>query len=645
MLDINRTNENDEINLREIFFNLWGHKFFIACTCIIGIVYGGYVSLNTQKKYTSTAIFKLNVKQYNMPSLPSNISALAKIANISDAPKPLSKDEILGREFILKIDKIVDLTKDSYFNSINTTTKEPKWKTFIKGFIGLESLEANYDELVMQQVIRKYKSNVSFEITQDNSILLSVVHTDPKRSAIISNSIMNTIINTKKMELEDEINNQLSYLSQTLAVSLDDLETAQQKLNTFTLKNKSLPLEDFMSKTQNLDSLRSQLTRASEIHIALSELLSLIEKGETNNSDYLLLRNKFPVVDQLEFRRVLGQNEVITVWAWPSKYLVEGVLDTITERKSRLEANVIKAKSQAERASQDLETYTGLQRDVKISEAAYAVLIETVKAQSMASGYKADNAKIYEYAIAPTSPSSPNRKLIIMLHSLLGLVVGSIIAMLYAYSRGTYYSKASLIYESKASLYDKTHNLLPLRKLPIEKISSRISLKSKQTLRLFALEINRYTGHNVLVTSLNSRLNGYEISKMIASYMNSENLTIALIDFNTKNSYSIPLIEKNSDDLFTVFEMNSDISIIKPKTAFETIDFVGRRDFHEHLKSINSKYDLVFLFADDDDAISLSSALVNQNICHISAVRIKRTKSDDLTKLRNLVPIQGLLYE
>ena len=50
MLDINRTNENDEINLREIFFNLWGHKFFIACTCIIGIVYGGYVSLNTQKK-------------------------------------------------------------------------------------------------------------------------------------------------------------------------------------------------------------------------------------------------------------------------------------------------------------------------------------------------------------------------------------------------------------------------------------------------------------------------------------------------------------------------------------------------------------------------------------------------------------------
>ena len=51
-------------------------------------------------------------------------------------------------------------------------------------------------------------------------------------------------------------------------------------------------------------------------------------------------------------------------------------------------------------AQAGLETYAKLEREAKIAEATYTVLIEQVKAQSMIAGFRPDNTEVYEYASA-----------------------------------------------------------------------------------------------------------------------------------------------------------------------------------------------------------------------------------------------------
>ena len=58
MQDSINLNSDDEIDLRELFITLWAYKLFIAGTCALGVVFGGYYALNANKVFTSAAIFK-----------------------------------------------------------------------------------------------------------------------------------------------------------------------------------------------------------------------------------------------------------------------------------------------------------------------------------------------------------------------------------------------------------------------------------------------------------------------------------------------------------------------------------------------------------------------------------------------------------
>ena len=75
------------------------------------------------------------------------------------------------------------------------------------------------------------------------------------------------------------------------------------------------------------------------------------------------------------------------------------------------------------------------------------------------------------------------------------------------------------------------------------------------------------------------------------------------------------------------------------------MELLSQKDFWENTKSLGSTFDLVFLCADNADAISLLSALEGQKIFHITLARTKKTKSANLMHMHSLLPIQGLLHE
>ena len=375
MQDTLNSNSDDEIDLRELFITLWAYKFLITCACALGIVFGGYYALNAEKEFTSAAIFKIDQSKSGGISLGGELGALANLAGFGGgiAASILPTDQVTGRIFIEKLDAKLNFQADPYFNTYNPNSIDPLWKSLIKRAIGWQKSAIDPQEAIWQGIVAKYTKSIVLDETPDGAVKIVVTHVNPQRAAEISNTIMDEIISTLENKRNTEQDAQLSYLSNTLAKALSDLEASQSRLKQFALENSALPLESFAARSLQLDGLREQLSRTTELYDAVVALSSMLQNKTTDQKSYLALRQQFPIVDQVEFRRVLGQNEIISSWSWPDASSVDAVFDTLTERKNRLQSQINASQIDAERSGLALETYAKLEREAKIAEATYTV--------------------------------------------------------------------------------------------------------------------------------------------------------------------------------------------------------------------------------------------------------------------------------
>ena len=647
MQDFKNSESNDEIDLGELFTTLWAYKLFIAGTCALGVVFGGYYALNADKEYTSTAIFKLSKENNGSISLSKEFSAIANMAGIGGelTASAVTTDQVSGRVFIEKLNAKLNFQADPYFNTYNPNSVDPIWKSLIKRAIGWQKSSRDTHEATWQTIVKNYSSNVLLDVTQDGPVKIMVTHVNPQRAAEIANIIMDTIISDAKNKRDNELDQQLSYLSNTLAKALSDLELSQSRLKQFALKNSALPLENFAAGSLQLDALREQLSRTSELHEAVAALSLMLRDKTTDQKNYLALRKQFPIVDQVEFRRVLGQNEIISSWSWPEASSVNAVFDTLSERKSRLQSKINATQIDAERSSLAVETYAKLKRESKVSEATYTVLIEQVKAQSMAAGYRPNNAEIYEYAYPSISPSAPKRSLVLALGAILGLSFGAALSYILALRRGVYYSKYSLVTAAQARHTASVRALLPLRNKNLNDVNKMLVKKSRSILRDLAVEIHKSAAAQIVVTSSRSKLNSNDMARALASYMQSDTTSVAVIDFSSMAKKLNIDDEKLSVGSFFVDDSLGNISVLRPDGDLAAMEMLSHKDFLGKTQSLNSSFDLVFLCADNSDAISLLSALEGQKIFHINIARTKKTKSATLMHMRSLLPIQGLIYD
>ena len=647
MQELINSESNDEIDLRELFITLWAYKFFIAATCALGFVLGGYHALNTDKVFTSAAIFKLNQSNTGGISLSKDLTTLANFAGFSggvSAPV-LPIGQVTGRIFIEKLDTKLDFQADPYFNTYNPVSVDPIWKSLIKNAVGWQKAATDTQEIIWQGIVAKYSNSVVLDTTQEGSVKIEVTHVKPQRAAEIANVIMNEIISSTKNKKSAELDQQLSYLSNTLARALSDLEVSQSNLKKFSLENSALPLESFAAGSFQLDLLREQLNRASELHEAVAALSLILQDNTKDWNTYLTLRQKHPIVDQVEFRRVLGQNEIISSWSWPEASTIDAVFDTLTERKSRLQSKINASQINAERSGLALGEYAKLERKAKIAEASYKVLIEQAKSQSIMAGYQPDNAIIYEYAFPAISPSAPKRSLVLALGAILGLFFGAALSLLLALRKGVFYSKNSLITGAQARFTASVRTLLPLRNKSLNNINTMLVKKPRSTLRDVAVEIHKSATTQVVLTSSGARLTGNDVARALANYMQSDTLKVAVIDFSSRVKKLDFGDERLSIGSFVVAESAEHISILRPDGNIEAMELLSHRDFWGNIQSLNAKFDLVFFCADGSDAISLLSALEGQKIFHITIARTKKTKCTILMRMRSLLPIQGLLYD
>ena len=648
MQDSLNSKTDDEIDLYEIFMFLWAYKLLIISTCVLGILIGFYWLQNTDKKFISSATFKLDSNKSSGFSLNSaDFGALASLSGVGSSANNFSLpiDKVSGTVFIKKIDAVINFSADPYFNTYNPNSVDPAWKSFIKRTIGWQKPSVIAEEAIWQGIVSNYLKNVTLDETKKGSAKISVTHVNPQRAAQIANEVMDLIINEAKLEKISKQDERLTYLSYTLAKALNDLELSQSKLKEFTLKNSAFPNERFAAGSSALNVLRAQLKRTTDLHNAVAELSLILQNKTINQNDYLELRQKFPIVDQVEFRRILGQNEIINSWNWPKASSVDAVFDTLSDRINRLQSDINELQINADRSGVALEAYAKLEREAKIAEATYTVLIEQVKAQSITAGYQADNSEIYEYASAPTTPSSPKRNQVLPIGAVLGLSLGIALSYLLALIQGVHYSRRSLKSGTQAHLTYSVRSLLHLRNKSLSDLNTILTKKPLPILRDVAVEIHKSGATQIVITSSRSRLSGDDASRAIASYMQSDTLKIAVLRFSSKAKNPDIDCERLSTGAFVVAEHVGCVSVLRPDGDLKAMELLGKKDFRESIQSLCSAFDLVFLSADNSDAISLLSALDGQKAFHITLARTRKTKSITLKNMRSRLPIQGLLHD
>jgi uncharacterized protein involved in exopolysaccharide biosynthesis len=640
---------DEEINFKELFGMLWASKFFILICCILGIISGGYLLLNADKKYTSSAFFEMGNDESSLSS-GANFEALANIAglngNIGASANNSLKEKIKGRVFIEKVNMRLDFINDVYFNRYKTSSvADPFWKTFIKFLISYKSVEQDIKEVVWQGIVKQYLKNVIVDISDENIITLRATHSEAERASEIVNTIMEVILNEDEEIKSKKANDQIVYLSDSLASALNDLELVQSQLKDFAVKNSALPLESFASGSLQLDSLRDQYVRTEELYDGVVALNFILQKNEYTNKDYLLLKNKFPIVDQVEFRRVLGQSEIISSWSWPEKKSVKPILDTLIERKKRLQSEIYISEKVANKSGKSLEIYSKLIREEKIAEATYTVLIEQLKAQSLFAGYNPNSSVVYEYASPSIVPSAPNMIIYIVLGAVFGIFIGCLTGLLIAHTKAVYYTSNLLINSVNADLVSNIKPLMFLRKKNIKQIFKEITKKPRLILRDLILEIHKFSTNTVVISSLDSKIKSFEFARIIAGHMYKSRHNIAIIDLSDSYKKKSLNVQKDVMGTFETCEIEENIRIFQLTDKIMSIEFLSQNDFIKDLQALKKSFDLVIISADNDDSLSLNRITSDEKVFHVILSRLKHTKRENLSKLMEIKPVQGLIHD
>ena len=600
----------DEINLKELFLTIWAYKFLIALVSSAFLVGAGFYALNADKVYSAKSIFALPGSSGSSGILGSLDGELGGLAALVGAPTgggdaEMIVERLTSREFILEIGRELDLKSDEMFNSYDPDATDPAWKAIIKSLLGMVSEKSDAERIALQNVINEYEELVAVEASDTGSISVTVDHEVPERAAEIANHIVSKIIALKALESSDETDEKLEYLSRTLADASEDLEAAQRALQQYSLENSTQAVESFAVGTVMLDDMRTQRERSAEQLAAALALKEILSKGVPGEGDYDRLRQEFPQLDQPSFRRIMGVSEVASAWTWPSVGVVSQVENSIRDRLSALERDILKLEQDASKYASSAERLAQLTRDLKIAEAAYTVLIEQVKSQSLVAGFKPDNSRILEVADVPVSPSAPKRTLILALGLVLGVFVGSAVALVLGMRRGVYFALSSLLEAVGVSSSLKTIGVRRFREKSLADIHKSLGKIKSDWARHAVLQLDSGDENRpVFICDLSFANNAGALGKIVAATAVSLGRDVGFIDLSRELSeVERELTPDIEDAMVKVGNPTGGTEYVYP-AGVTNLDLLYSTSVTKIVDALVEKHDIV-IFAANTDAVEV----------------------------------------
>jgi hypothetical protein len=380
---------------------------------------------------------------------------------------------------------------------------------------------------------------------------------------------------------------------------MQDFETAEEALKQFTLRNSAQAIKTFKTGSLILDDLRYKKEVSKNQLSTIIALKKVVRTTTPTIGIYLEMREKHPLLDQSGFRRMLGLSEFISAWTWPSFETLTQVEDSVRDRISALDVEIKKIEKDALKYAESAGEFTKLTRELKISEAAYTVLIEQVKSQSLVDGYTPDQNKIIALADTPTGPSHPQVKLILAIGLTSGLFFSAAFALILGLRRGVYFSEASMTRTVNSEFHHKIRLPRAFRRKSLAQVNTLLNKYSFDWPRQTIIEIlNKKTFSVIVVLGLSDSEKASIISRIIGVNASKQGQNVALIDLSKETTSAVKVSSHETVSDLAVCEVLDNCIEYQFINLQRNIDWIFSKSFGEILQDLSKKHDLVLLAAD-----------------------------------------------
>jgi uncharacterized protein involved in exopolysaccharide biosynthesis len=640
VMDNGSNTDSNVFDIKVILQICWIYKYLIFIIILFCMISSGYYTLNIKKTYKSDVYFTLG-ESNNAPN-SNNFGTLIGTNNVRPSEKTIEK--IMYRVFIEKVDENISLHGDTFFNSYVENSSEPIWKKTLKNIIGYAVLDFDNTEMAWKQIIYNYKKNVSMTATPAENLKLSVTHTIPERSAEIANAITSLVIADNLLLKTETEKTKTNSITSEISSALLEYENVKQELVDFEVKNSIFPEEYFVTSVENLNRLNTLLARTKRLIKAFNKISELLNIKKANEKNYTLLKQEHPIIEELEFRTILGQSETMSKWIWPDINTVKSVLNTLRGRSTRLESQIAFQASETENLSKKAAENNDIKRRLAIAMANYQARLEFFRTADINSIYDATKSEVYEYAAIPITPISPKRNLILALGAAIGLVLGVFIALILNNIKGVINSNSDLIRESATDYAVSLKSFKPLHRKNIIKLAKLKRAKIKPALRELIIEIYKTKTKIVIVSGIKASIKATDFARILSYFISNNDVKVAVLNFSVLPPKNNAPKNKYKDGTFNIVNQFDNVTELRPNIDNNSINFLLNNNSFNEISSIQKDFDLVILSAESQDSTSLTKVMSQNNVFHIGLAKKNATKLIDLLKIKRKLPFGAIIY-
>lgn len=450
------TTHDDEIDLAELFAGLASSWRVIASTALVSValsyVYANHVARPT---YEAKSVFAF--EEGGGGGGLGDLSGAASLVGLDLAESKDDKlvfDRVAGRDFVIELAEEAGLYEDPYFNPRLGIDRLAQ----LKSYIGIAPKTDWTDAEVEQSIVDRFEKTVEIAATENSSIEATLTHPNPEAAADIANAVVKKILDDT---LEDELSKsmrEVDYLGEQLSEVQSEMDDALARLQEFSISRNALSLKDLVRRSAQLVKLRETRDATRRMFEGVTAMIAAPTEG-SGRGDVL---QSFPDLLSSEFRilaQVSGATEPLT--EQPREKL-EQVASSLSARLSEIEDAITASEGNAKISAEEAADLLSLQRDVKVQEATYKVLVEQYKARSVMSGFAEASGIILQFAVPPLEPSAPKSTLILALGAVFGVFAGAGIALARGVTSGRLHTVRAISEAVRAGkVFSMKRNSLP----------------------------------------------------------------------------------------------------------------------------------------------------------------------------------------
>ncbi|MBB1297206.1 polysaccharide biosynthesis tyrosine autokinase [Pseudoalteromonas distincta] len=524
---------NEEIiDLRTYLKVIARTKWKVLSFAIVITLLSIMISLTLIPKYTATATLLIEAEAAKAVSFEEIYGLDTNQKEYYLTQFEVMKSDSVAREVIKK------LHLDSYDDFIGKPSVMGEAKSYIKNvFPFLNKNEERYlsaeeiaerDMLILLSV---FKSKLSISpIRKTQLVNISFESSNPKLAALVANTVGEVYIDNQmraKMGITQQASNWLNSRLSQLRIQLDGSE---ERLQDFREDQHLIDIEGIAGLvTQELEQISAQLIEARNEKNKLESINRVITEYGNNNLELLgsmpeitshnviqnVKRDVVTVERKLsELSEVYGPKhpkiisasaELVTVKNNLNKQIkdlitgIEKELNRVTRTVNALENDLSNIRARYQDITRKETQYNQLKREVETNRNIFNTFLSRSKETEVTSDFTSAAARFTDRAYAPSIPSKPNKKLIVILTFVASFIFAIVMSFIFDALNDTVKTKPDV--ESK--LAQRMLGLIPQVKIPKKSVLPMHAYLD-ETYRRFAESVRTFRT-SLLLTQLDKQ--------------------------------------------------------------------------------------------------------------------------------------------